>query len=349
MKLRETRRPAFTLVELLVVIAIIGILVALLLPAIQAAREAGRRSQCQNNLKQQGLAIQNFNDIHGKSPAAIIHSGRYNNPNNQQYCGPEVCYKGQTPYKVYNHSGFVALLPFVEQKNLHDRYDYTMVSSSSNPYGLPLGPDPSNNPNAHNDPTPGILPGVAETLLKVYACPSDRDPELVLRNPGSTTDFYECTNVRRSSYLFSTGGRTDYDADYVPDSANYFKGAFGNNGAAKLADCVDGTANTLAIGESKYLKNGTTVFGPYWGAGTHTSVHGRGYYQNFTPNYRYGVCYNTPNKWCTYAWGFSSNHPNTTLFVMMDGSVQPIQDNINYLVFRALATPEGGEPEGRIQ
>jgi prepilin-type N-terminal cleavage/methylation domain-containing protein len=345
---RRPARSGFTLVELLVVIAIIGILVALLLPAVQAAREAGRRSQCQNNLKQQGIALHNFHDTHNKMPAALIHSGRYNNAATTfRYCGPEVCYKGQT-YAIYNHSGFVAMLPFLEQKNLHDRYNYAMVASSSSPYGIPVGPDPSNNPNAHNDPAMQE-PGVAEAQLKVYSCPSDRDPDVLLSNPGSTTDFYERTNVRRGNYLFSTGAYTDYDLHYPIHTGFHAKGAFGNDGAAKLADCVDGTANTLAIGESKYLKTSTT-YGPYWGAGTHTAVHGRGYYIDFTPNYKYGGCANNVgNKRCTYAWGFGSNHPNVTLFVMMDGAVEPIQDSIDYLVFRGLCTPEGGEPQGRIQ
>lgn len=335
---RSPARTGFTLVELLVVIAIIGILVSLLLPAVQAAREAGRRSQCSNNLKQMGLALHEFNDVYGKSPAAIIHSGRYNNPANKPYCGPEVCYKGQ-PYAIYNHSGFVALLPFLEQKNLADRYNYQMVASVSSPYGIPGGPDPST--NANRRPVGGI-DGVAAALLKVFWCPSDRDPVAESRAVGNPADFYEMNETRRSNYLFSTGAYTDYDADYLSTSMTA-RGAFGNNGAAKIADCVDGTSSTLAIGESKYLKNGSTVFGPYWGAGTHTAVHGRGYYNTFTPNYKYGTCSGVPSKYCVYAWGFSSNHPGVTQFVMMDGSVQVIQDSIQPAIWTALCTPEGGE------
>jgi prepilin-type N-terminal cleavage/methylation domain-containing protein/prepilin-type processing-associated H-X9-DG protein len=98
------KRPAFTLVELLVVIAIIGILVALLLPAVQAAREAARRSQCSNNLKQMGLAAHNFHDTHQKLPSSIRPAGL-------------------TP--LPRIAGLTLLLPYLEQRNSYDRYDQT--------------------------------------------------------------------------------------------------------------------------------------------------------------------------------------------------------------------------------
>src|SRR5688500_17646541 len=98
------KRSAFTLVELLVVIAIIGVLVALLLPAVQAAREAARRSQCSNNLKQLGLAAHNFHDTQNKLPSSIRPGGLTTAP---------------------RIAGLTLLLPFIEQKNAYDKYDQT--------------------------------------------------------------------------------------------------------------------------------------------------------------------------------------------------------------------------------
>jgi prepilin-type N-terminal cleavage/methylation domain-containing protein/prepilin-type processing-associated H-X9-DG protein len=338
MRFLQRRVRAFTLIELLVVIAIIAILIGLLVPAVQKVREAAARMSCTNNLHQIGLALHNFDNTHGRLPAALIHSGRYNNPTNRPYEGPEVNYRGQ-PYVIYNHSGFVALLPYIEQDNLFKQYNYAYVGSPSSPYGIPIGPNPTPNPN--ND--------VAAQHVKTYVCPSDTTPPPVeSRNPNTPSDFYTMVSARRSNYLFNTGAYTDYDANWE-NTASSAKGPFGNNGAASIGRIMDGTSNTIGVGESlQKWHNGSTVFGPYWGTGTHTAVHGRSYYSNFTPNYPYGTC--APNtgssRRCTYAWGFSSNHPGVTNFVMLDGSVRGIKDGVDPNTWRALSTPEGGEVVG---
>jgi prepilin-type N-terminal cleavage/methylation domain-containing protein/prepilin-type processing-associated H-X9-DG protein len=103
------RRSGFTLVELLVVIAIIGILVGLLLPAVQAAREAARRMECSNNLKQIGLALQNYHDANGSFPASAEW-------------GP-----GRPPYTLpYHHTWLTAILPYIEQQPLYDQTDFRL-------------------------------------------------------------------------------------------------------------------------------------------------------------------------------------------------------------------------------
>ena len=336
------RRRGFTLIELLVVIAIIAILIGLLLPAVQKVRDAAARMSCQNNLHQMGLALQNFDNTYGKLPAALINSGRVTstqvaNGSVTNYQGPEVNYSGQQYYTVFNHSGFVALLPYIEQNNLFAQYNYACVGSPSSPHGLPIGPDPKPNPNDV----------VAAQNVKVYVCPADENPPPVeSRNPYQTSDFYTMVSARRSNYLFNTGAYTDYDANWSKTQAR-FRGPFGNNGAIALVRVKDGTSNTIAIGESRQQwHNGSTVFGPYWGTGTHTAVHGRSYYPNFTPNYPYGPCAPNPSLKCTYAWGFSSSHTGITNFVFLDGSVHGITDSINPGTWAALSTSEGGEVAG---
>jgi prepilin-type N-terminal cleavage/methylation domain-containing protein/prepilin-type processing-associated H-X9-DG protein len=331
------KRRGFTLIELLVVIAIISILIGLLLPAVQKIREAANNMKCKNNLHQMGLALHNYDLTNGRLPAAIIHCGRNSNANNRPYEGPEVSYRGQSPYLIYNHSGFVALLPYIEQDNLFRKYNYQYRASASSPYGIPVAPQ-----LADND-------FVAAQTIKIYNCPSDINPPPVeTQQPGVTSYFYEMVSASRSNYLFSTGYTTDYNGDWRSQAIAY-RGAFGNNGAISIGNVTDGTSNTIAIGESLQKWHAyADVFGPYWGTGTHTAVHGWGVVAGTTPNYPYGPCAPNPSssRKCTYAWGFSSNHPGSTNFVFLDGSVRGVRDTIDLSTWAAICTPDAGDIPG---
>jgi prepilin-type N-terminal cleavage/methylation domain-containing protein/prepilin-type processing-associated H-X9-DG protein len=376
---RPQPRPGFTLIELLVVIAIIAILIGLLLPAVQKVREAAARSKCSNNLKQIGIALHAFADTHSQRlPAAMINSGRAGsgtiNGNISNYKGPEVDLqtpygKGDTvaTYRVFNHTGFTALLPYIEQGPLFQRYNYQNVASTSmgTGYGYTMGPDPSGNPNR----------AVVSTPIPTYTCASDDNPAPVMTTADAAQTFYErmSPGVARSNYLFNTGYYTDYDRDY-DKLAIWARGPFGNNGAASINKVPDGTSNTIAVGEATQTRHSTS-YGPYWGAGTHTGVHGR--ILQYTPGLvqqsggvitttcsgsvcglQYCIAYcaiNAPNAQMIsgttgtagqnqYAWQFGSKHTGGANFVFCDGSVKFLNQSVDYVgVLQVLASPEGGE------
>ena len=324
--------------ELLVVIAIIGILVALLLPAVQAAREAARRTQCNNNLKQLGLALHNYHDVNGTFPPALIGSGRWNNPANNN---------------VKNTTGFVLLLPQMEQTPMHDNYNFSYPSSASSPYGLPI----VNLNDAINQP-------VYSQRLKALECPSSPvGGEAMTRNVNTPSDFYSMNNARRTNYLFATGVFTDYDQPWMNLSADVRQGAFGNDGAANMAAITDGTSNTIAIGEATGGRHKlSTVFGPWGLNGTHTCCHGRvvslrsdtvvnssgitAYTSVEARDWGINGPYQGNTQKQTYAWVFNSVHPGGAMFVFADGSTHFLSQTMDYGTFLRLNYIHDGMPTG---
>jgi len=253
MNTRFSNRRGFTLVELLVVIAIIGVLVSLLLPAVQFARESARRMSCGNNLRQVGLALHNYHDTHKIFPPALIGSGRIN--------PADVRNQNPTTY-LLNTTGWVLMLSQLDQGGPAAQYKYNMCSSVSNPNGLPPNPGTTITDNPAQNPNQLIY----SKRMEILTCPSDTYPApIITSNPGVTTDYYSRNGVARSNYLFSSGQYTDYDPRYST-IVSIHKGMFGNDGSGGLQDCTDGSSNTIAVGEAKNSHGGQTSssYGPSW-------------------------------------------------------------------------------------
>ncbi|MCP4787308.1 MAG: DUF1559 domain-containing protein [Fuerstiella sp.] len=219
------RVRGFTLIELLVVIAIIAILIALLLPAVQQAREAARRTQCKNNLKQIGLAIHNYHDVHSRFP--IVH----------QYNG----IWDSNPTRGGNGFSWTAfILPFIDQAPLYNSFDFNYPLSNS---GIPQSVE-----NAR-------LAGTAQTS---FNCPSN--PGKLARRTGGGVgriDNHATTNYKANIGSFSgVGHRPNEEARW-----NGF-GARDNSGSWRFRDFTDGTSNTIAVGEiSKLISNAGSLYG----------------------------------------------------------------------------------------
>jgi prepilin-type N-terminal cleavage/methylation domain-containing protein len=241
---RVTFRKGFTLVELLVVIAIIGILVGLLLPAVQAAREAARRMQCSNNLKQLGLALMNYESAFRTLPPAAWTA----NPR-----------RGQPA--AYDDDGYtwqVSILPYIEQTNLYQKIE----SNIQYPLGTPGVSEIFWRANG-SPATGAVIPG-GETILPFTRCPSSTLPAIVpptFTIPGARI----ATDV---SLTWSIGyATTDYKA-----CGGSERGDFGvmhklwetPDGGHKLKDVTDGTSNTCMVAESSYVTGSTST---RWGGG----------------------------------------------------------------------------------
>jgi len=333
------RRVGFTLIELLVVIAIIGVLVALLLPAVQQAREAARRSQCRNNLKQVGLALHNYHDAFGRFPPESIWA---------------YTPIGSTTKLPRNFSWIVMLLPYVDQAPMYNSINFSM-------------------------PIWGQIDSSGQTIvsrqLPVVTCPSDP-------GVGNAPNGMSWTNYSGAEGF-----------DWWPRNGDPMGGVFTLNHATSINEIPDGTSNTIAVGETctaGYSGGGwqTTGRGKL-NVGTANSFTraalvsppysdsqgsaGMGYPApdgSASPQPSFVFWKTNPNMYkSTYLHSFginnewqgaSSNHIGGAHFLMSDGAVRFINQNVSYIgeanatinytrgggVWGALNTKSGSEVVG---
>jgi prepilin-type N-terminal cleavage/methylation domain-containing protein/prepilin-type processing-associated H-X9-DG protein len=314
------RQRAFTLVELLVVIAIIGVLIALLLPAVQAAREAARRSQCSGQLRQIGLAVHQHHDSHNAFPAG-------NFARTAGVC-PGATPSGPDTPTEDRANWMILILPYLEQQDLFRGYNQRLSNES-----------PENQ-------------SVREASVPVYRCPSDatRD-ELLVPAMGPASAHGMSVPYRPGSYRGVSGrsdGRSFLDSGEAIAYKREWRGPLHVVGVMgytveSLKTTRDGASNTLLAGEAATRTN--PGFGTFWAYSF--SFYGL---SAVTPQERVlwgdydrcctagGVGHSGP---CRRGWG--SFHPNGMNFAMCDGSVQFVPQEVDAELLAQLATIAGGE------
>lgn len=256
-------RPAFTLIELLVVIGVIGVLVALLLPAVQAAREAARRMSCQNHLRQMGLALHNYHAAYRIFPPGSLHEWSWE----------------------------ARILPQLEQGSVYQRFHF--------------GLEPFEQGNADE------LHHEVPTLL----CPSDPySDEIHVSEPLGGLRF------AHTNYLGSSADGAD-------------RGMFGYYASAAIRDVLDGTSQTLFVGERGVIDDGEDTHGWWtWGAGTMISP---------SQSFREGD--HADPESIRHWWSY---HPGGGEFLLVDGSVRFFSYATDAETIAAMGTRDGGEVVG---
>jgi len=312
------RRGGFTLIELLVVIAIIGVLIALLLPAVQSAREAARRTQCTNNLKQIGIALHNYHDSHRVLPpgwVAVFEEEHHDHDSLQDDDHGDEALEGWPGWGWGS-----MILEQVEQSPLYNAINFDLpVNTSAN---------------------------VTVRLSRVasYICPSDDETPLVpVRDQGDSTSI---TEVSTGNYVASNG-----IGEIGPDDG---QGLFFMNSRVRFADIKDGTSQTLAVGERSFNLSPVTWTARTPGGWNFKTPPGQGGDPRFLsfPHPAFSMIIGTvgiedpprtPNHPRAHPEDYWSHHPGGVNFLFADGSVHFVRDTITQKVFLALATRKGRE------
>lgn len=339
---RTRTRPAFTLVELLVVIAIIGVLVALLLPAIQAARESARRTSCINNMKNLGIAALNFHDTHKKLPTSNRAAGSTTAP---------------------RYAWATLMLPYFEEKNIFDQYDFTQNWSK------PTAVAPKGIPNAK----------LVGTRLPVFECPSQPEDDRLDGDPQFATQMYADWTASRCAAPTDYAPISEVGKELMESPLNLVDvvadrtGMLLRNTVATLRHVTDGTSHTILLAESAgrpalYRQGMRIGFFP------DDRINGGGWSRPASEFILYGstsdgvthigpCAINCSNgfsvKGLTYPYPapFGSNGTSNTYsfhsgganILFGDGSVHFLNDSIDIRLYARMVTRKGGEVASAVE
>ncbi len=320
--MRQTRQ-GFTLIELLVVIAIIAILIALLLPAVQQAREAARRSQCTNNLKQIGIAFHNYHDASKLFPPGWVIP-RYP-PCSGSGTTADIAYR----YVGANPSWGLYILPYIDQAPLYNLQTFNSANLACDPATLSYisgyGVIPA--PNSTNK---------LGSTLPAYVCPTDTQ----FKSPGEG-------NWGRSSYVVCRGN-TNLEGQATQMTPS--PGAFYTNSSTSLRDITDGSSNVFAAGEVSdrqwAILDGGPNTGGLWAG---MPFHKKEDYVVRTTDATHPLNRSTPTATTPVAYGmtngndgFGSMHTGGAFFVFCDGHVRFISENIDITTYGRLGDRADG-------
>jgi prepilin-type N-terminal cleavage/methylation domain-containing protein len=313
----KQQRRAFTLIELLVVIAIIAVLIALLLPAVQQAREAARRSQCKNNLKQLGLAIHNYHDNFNSIPPGWIGAGM---PNGSTTCSGPMQWGWN-----------VMLFPQMDQAPLYQKFAFT-GNASSNAAG-----------------------GLLQTQIPALRCPSDTGTTTFTDAGGGSLGLVGRSNYLGVNGVVSINGSSTMLASMtgMPLTAVTICSTSGINGGGasgessfhNFRDFSDGLSNTLLVGERSSTGNPTptTPGDATWvGVSVDTTPMGQAMAIGDCANPPFNGVANTTNILCQSPTAFGSYHTGGSQFLMGDGAVRFISANISSLAWNTTNTLANG-------